>query len=124
MKGGENNYAEQQYNQQRARRGSEDRGCVDRESYLHARLGELDGFKLQMAELQAASAAVESKRTELTGHINSRDAKSSNISEMVSRARSGIRAAFGPDSTEYEQAGGTRKSERKPAKRKVIPTPA
>ena len=83
----------------------------------------LDGFKLQMAELLAASAAVESKRTELTGHINSRDAKSSNISEMVSRARSGIRAAFGPDSTEYEQAGGTRKSERKVAKRKVI-TPA
>ena len=79
----------------------------------------LEIFKAQMAELQTAANAVESKRTELTGHINSRDAKSANVSELVTRARSGIRAAFGPDSTEYEQAGGTRRSERKPAKRKA-----
>ena len=79
----------------------------------------LELFKAQMTELQAAANAVESKRTELTGHINTRDAKSANVSELVTRARSGIRAAFGPDSTEYEQAGGTRRSERKPAKRKV-----
>jgi hypothetical protein len=84
----------------------------------------LELFKAQMAELQAAAASVESKRTELTGHINTRDAKSASVSELVTRARSGIRAAFGPDSTEYEQAGGTRRSERKSAKRKVIPTPA
>jgi hypothetical protein len=83
----------------------------------------LDVFKAQMAELQAAAATVESKRTELTGLMNARDAKSGNISELVSRARSGIRAAFGPDSTEYEQAGGTRRSERKPAKRKTNGTP-
>lgn len=79
----------------------------------------LEIFKAQMTELQAATAAVESKRTELTGLINARDGKSGNVSELVTRARSGIRAAFGPDSTEYEQAGGTRRSERKPAKRKT-----
>ena len=29
------------------------------------------------------------------------------------RARSGFKSAYGLDSTQYEQAGGTRKSERK-----------
>jgi hypothetical protein len=41
------------------------------------------------------------------------------LSDLISRARSGFRAAFGPDSTQYQQAGGTRRSKRKPAKRKV-----
>jgi hypothetical protein len=31
----------------------------------------------------------------------------------------GIRGFFGPDSNQYEQAGGTRKSERKPPTRKA-----
>ena len=40
-------------------------------------------------------------------------------SQLTTRARSGIRGFFGPDSDEYEQAGGTRTSERKKPTRKV-----
>jgi uncharacterized protein YqgV (UPF0045/DUF77 family) len=70
-----------------------------------------------VAELQAAHAAVGSKRTELTGLMDNRDDKERHMAELVSRVRSGIRAAFGPDSAQYEQAGCTRKSERKPRRR-------
>jgi hypothetical protein len=38
--------------------------------------------------------------------------------ELTTRALSGIRGYFGPDSDEYEQAGGTRTSERKKPVRK------
>jgi len=76
-----------------------------------------DTMTTAIAEMQAAHAAVESKRTELTGLMDARDAKAAAAAELVSRARSGIRAAFGPDSAQYEQAGGTRKSERKSRRR-------
>lgn len=86
----------------------------------------LDSFKASMAAVQNASATVESKRTELTGLITNRDVKTSSLNDLVSRARSGVRASFGPDSTEYEQVGGTRRSERKSPARKTKsskPTP-
>lgn len=65
-----------------------------------------------MAALETAHAVVETKRTELTALINDRDSQSESLHQMVSRARSGIRAVFGPDSSQYEQAGGVRTSER------------
>ena len=34
------------------------------------------------------------------------------LSDLVQRARAGFKAVYGPDSTQYEQAGGTRRSER------------
>lgn len=60
-------------------------------------------------------------RIDLVGAINQRDDTARALNEIVVRARSGIRGFFGPDSTQYEQAGGTRSSERKPRKRKVQP---
>ena len=41
------------------------------------------------------------------------------LNQLVSRFRSGVRAAYGPDSPVYEQAGGTRTSSRKRPKRAV-----
>jgi hypothetical protein len=79
----------------------------------------LESFKGQLSELQTTASVVETKRTELTGLLIARDEKSTTMSDLISRARSGFRAAFGPDSTQYEQAGGTRRSERKSAKRKA-----
>lgn len=58
-------------------------------------------------------------RTQLTGLIRQRRDRKKGLNGKVTRVRSGIRAAFGPDSPEYSQAGGTRSSERKP--RKVKP---
>lgn len=79
----------------------------------------LDSFKASMAALETASDTVENKRTELTGLMGNRDVQSLAMTDLVTRARSGVRAAFGADSTEYEQVGGTRRSKRKPAKRKA-----
>jgi hypothetical protein len=79
----------------------------------------LDNFKAAMADAQAADDAVESLRSQLSALINARDAKNATLTELTTRALSGIRGFFGPDSDEYEQAGGTRKSERKKPTRKT-----
>ena len=75
-------------------------------------------LKADMTALTAADDAVEAKRHELTALLNTRDAQIAALNEVITRARSGIRSTFGPDSTQYEQAGGKRKSERKPSVRK------
>jgi hypothetical protein len=75
-------------------------------------------LKADMTALTAADDAVEAKRHELTALLNARDAQIAALHEVITRARSGIRSTFGPDSTQYEQAGGKRKSERKPSIRK------
>jgi hypothetical protein len=79
----------------------------------------LEKFKAATEAVQTASNTVDAKRTELTGLINARDTQAAELAEWVTRARSGFRAVYGPDSTQYEQAGGTRTSERKKPLRKT-----
>jgi hypothetical protein len=81
----------------------------------------LESFTQARDKVADADAAVESKRTELSGLMNDRDDSSAALQELVTRARSGFRATYGPDSSQYEQAGGTRVSERKVATRKAKP---
>ena len=93
--------------------------------------GENPSFQLgeiTLAEVQATIERlnqlddhVRHLRGELIGAINDRDATARALNEIAVRARSGIRGYFGPDSSEYEKAGGTRTSERKPRKRKAKP---
>jgi hypothetical protein len=76
------------------------------------------GLTLQQlvdAQTRAArlSEAVEAKRVEMVGLANERDRAAQELMDIASRVRSGIRAFYGPDSTQYEQAGGVRRSERK-----------
>jgi hypothetical protein len=73
----------------------------------------LANFKAKCDGLQSSKDEVEAKRTELTAVINDRDSLATELKELCTRARSGFRATYGPDSTEYEQAGGKRASERK-----------
>jgi hypothetical protein len=61
---------------------------------------------------------IEEVRHQLDGLIDNRDDAALALSGYNTRALSAIRGIFGPDSTEYDQAGGTRTSERKPAVRK------
>ena len=75
-------------------------------------------YKTAMAACQTGDDAVEAKRRELTALINQRDAANATLTHMTTRALSGIRGFFGPDSDEYELAGGTRTSERKKPIRK------
>jgi hypothetical protein len=79
----------------------------------------LDSFKASIEAVKAAGATVETKRTELTGLLNDRDNQAATLNDLVTRARSNVRGTFGLDSTQYEQVGGIRRSERKAPKRKA-----
>ena len=57
-------------------------------------------------------------RTQLTAAVNAVNDQARQINDICVRGRSGARAQFGQDSTQYDQLGGTRKSERKPRKKK------
>jgi len=63
-----------------------------------------------------------------TGVKANRDDKFRELSDLITRFRSAIRAVYGPDSPVYEQAGGTRTSARKSPGRKgktaLAPEPA
>jgi len=75
-------------------------------------------FKTMMTTFTAARATANDLRTQLTAAVNAVNDQSRQINDICVRARAGARAQFGPDSTQYDQLGGTRKSERKPRKKK------
>jgi hypothetical protein len=84
-------------------------------------IGELTQARFQalLDELRDKRNQTETLRTQLTALVNETNEKGNALSDAVTRALSGVRAVFGPDSSQYEQAGGTRRSERKrPAKQK------
>lgn len=74
----------------------------------------LAGVKTLAAEIAALSSQVDRLNAEVTRVIDQRDDKARQLGGINTRGRSAIRGYFGPDSPEYEQAGGTRSSERKP----------
>ena len=75
-------------------------------------------FQTMLTELHAWQRAAEDLRTQLTAATNETNERAAAVTEIVTRARAGMRGFFGPDSTQYEQAGGTRRSERKARTRK------
>ena len=72
----------------------------------------LANFKQARADVVSADDDLEARRTEIAGLLNDREEKSHVLTDLVQRARAGFKAVYGPDSTQYEQAGGTRRSER------------
>jgi hypothetical protein len=78
----------------------------------------LTQFEAMLTDLRSSHGKVEDLRTQLTAAINDSNSKAVNVNDAVTRARSGFRAMYGPDSTQYEQAGGTRRSDRKRPVRK------
>jgi hypothetical protein len=81
-------------------------------------------FQTKITELRAARGKAEALRTQLTAAVNDANERSDDLAALVTRARSGFRAFYGPDSTQYEQAGGTRASDRKrPARKPRTGTP-
>ena len=77
-----------------------------------------DEFNAAYDETVALNEIYDAKDLELTGIRERRDDKVRQLNGLVTRFRSGMRSTYGPDSPEYEQAGGTRTSNRKPPKRK------
>ena len=76
-------------------------------------------FEAQLAGFKTKRANVENLRTQLTRGINEVNDEGTVIKSINTRALSGARAQFGPDSSVYEELGGTRTSERKPRTKKT-----
>ena len=73
-------------------------------------------FQVITDELVDAENRLQSKMAE-------RDAMARQVSSVMTRLRSAVRGFYGPDSTEYQQVGGTRQSDRKPRTRSRPATP-
>lgn len=75
-----------------------------------------EAFSSAIKKVNDLSTAIDTKRHELQGLLDQRDDAARLLWDYSTRARSGIRAVFGPDSPQYDQAGGTRRSERRSAR--------
>ena len=84
----------------------------------------LQVFKDLVANLRLKGTQLDETRTALVRYIAETNDQISEVNQMVSRARGGIKATFGPDSVQYQQVGGTRLSDRKPrtSRRAAAPT--
>ena len=74
-------------------------------------------------DLATQDAQVRDKETEMAGLKKTREETAKAVRAVATRARSGFRAVYGPDSKQYKQAGGTPTSERQPRKRKTDEAP-
>ena len=73
----------------------------------------LPQLKQTIANVRTKRDQIEALRTQLTGLANDLQALGQALNQVNTRALSGLRAVYGPDSNQYEQGGGTRTSERK-----------
>jgi hypothetical protein len=83
-------------------------------------LGEvtLAGLQSKIAEAKQKREQLETLRMQATALSNELEERTNEMASIRTRALSGFRAVFGPNSTQYEQAGGTRQSEIRRSTRK------
>jgi len=81
----------------------------------------LADYQTSCANLNNLIQNVLTKDQEATVLRNDRDDLAAKVKELCTRARSGMKGFFGPNSSQYEQAGGTRAIERKKGSRKAKP---
>jgi len=74
-----------------------------------------------IAKLNDAVAKLDALNAEQKKLVNEKGATARALTDFITRARLAIKVACGDDSSEYEMAGGTRKSERKKPVRKPQP---
>lgn len=78
---------------------------------------------LTLADLRSMIKELRDKRTEVnenktaqTRLVNEANDMGKALRSLTARIRGGYKATFGPNSSQYDQAGGTRETERKPPK--------
>lgn len=83
------------------------------------------GKGVSLAALTAANAALEAKLnkynetlSDLDDQLNGVEQDEGAVTDLAARLLGGVKISYGPDSSEYEKSGGTRKSEYKRATRK------
>ncbi|MBI4326534.1 MAG: hypothetical protein HY674_14905 [Chloroflexi bacterium] len=78
----------------------------------------VESFEADNKRLETLLKDIAAKETDLSTLKNDRDDLALKLNELCTRARSGMKGFFGPNSSQYEQAGGTRAIERKKPARK------
>ena len=71
--------------------------------------------------LKSLADQSEALQTQMIKIINEKAAVQKEIEKMLARFKGAVKSHYGPDSSEYEQVGGTRSSERKPRTKKAKP---
>ena len=79
-------------------------------------------FAAAQAKVKDLNAQITDLRTQLDDLLNDRNDATKVLNGYNTRGLSAVRGIFGPNSSEYEAAGGTRSSERKKPVRKPKPT--
>ena len=78
-------------------------------------------FDENIEEVSRIMVEINALEAQLTDLRNQRDTRMISLWDKVKRIRSGIKANYGDDSSQYEMVGGTRSSERKsPVRRKTF----
>lgn len=82
-------------------------------------VGELSkaGLTTLKGQIETETAAIETLRTQLAGMVDTRNDKIKTMTGQIKRVRATVKGVYGSDSAQYEQVGGVRDSERKPAAR-------
>jgi hypothetical protein len=83
----------------------------------------LEGLRAEIDKLRTFRQTRDETRTKLSKLIDDTNDQMKLVAGYNSRGLSGMRAAFGPDSAQYAQVGGTRLSERKSAASKKPKAP-
>jgi hypothetical protein len=80
-------------------------------------------FDTSVTDVQSKLEAYNQALAVVDEKYNTLIASEQNLNEASERIRAGVAARFGKNSSEYEQAGGVRKSERRPPGRKPKAAP-
>ena len=75
-------------------------------------------MEAKIADLEGAISALDALNAERTRLVNVKGEKAGALSDYLVHVRVSVKAACGPDSSEYDMIGGTRSSERKKPKKK------
>src|SRR5688572_15286857 len=81
----------------------------------------LESITADAAMVEELQAKIAHLQVELLNIRIQRDEATIGLWNQVKRTRAGFKGIYGDDSTEYKQAGGTRKSERKKPRRRSLP---
>ena len=78
----------------------------------------LEGYNAAIGDAETKLGEYNTKLSELDDYLNAVVAQEKSVADWSERMLSGVATKFGKDSSEYEKAGGVRKSERKKPVRK------
>ena len=71
----------------------------------------LAAYEAKIEDVKKSLSAYNTKLSELDGQLNAFLAKEKELRDLSTRMLAAVGAVYGKDSSEYEQAGGTRTSE-------------